>query len=67
MVTTIQRLTERSMVPELAREVVNNLPAGRVTSVAAIATADATDLPTVITLANATKAKVNELIAALKA
>jgi hypothetical protein len=34
--------------------------------VAAIATADATDEASAVTLANATKAKVNELIAALK-
>lgn len=32
-----------------------------------ITTADATDLPTAIALANATKAKVNAIIAALKA
>lgn len=38
---------------------------GALTGVTAIATADATDLATVITLANATKAKVNEIIAAL--
>lgn len=67
MVTTIQRLTERSMVPELAREVVRNLPAGTVAAVNPIATADATDLATVLVLANATKAKVNEILAALKA
>lgn len=38
---------------------------GALTGVTTIATADATDLATVITLANATKAKVNEIIAAL--
>lgn len=36
-------------------------------SVAAIATPDASDLATSQTLANATKAKVNEIISALKA
>jgi hypothetical protein len=38
-------------------------PAG---AVADIATADATDLPSAIALANATKAKVNELLATLR-
>ncbi len=36
-------------------------------TVAAITTADATDLPSVITLCNANKAKINELIASLRA
>lgn len=35
-------------------------------AVADIATADATDLPTVIALANASKAKINELLGALR-
>lgn len=42
-------------------------PNANVAGIAAIATADATDLPTAVALANATKARVNELIAALKA
>lgn len=37
-----------------------------IAAVADIATADATDLPTVITLANAIKAKVNEFLAAAR-
>lgn len=36
-------------------------------SVAAIATADASDLATAITLANANKAKINAILVALKA
>lgn len=36
-------------------------------TVAAIVTADATDLPTAIALSSANKAKINELIAKLKA
>lgn len=35
-------------------------------AIAAIATPDATDTATAVTLANATKAKVNAIIAALK-
>lgn len=38
-----------------------------VTAISAISTADATDLPTAIALANATKAAFNSLLAALKA
>jgi len=69
MVTSVSRLTELSMVPRLAKEVADNLPGSNagIQAITAIATADATDLPTAITLANATKAKVNALIAALKA
>lgn len=69
MATSVTRLTELSMVPRLAKEIADNLPGSNagIQGIAAIATADATDLPTAITLANATKAKVNALIAALKA
>lgn len=42
-------------------------PNANVAGVATIATADATDLATAIALANATKARVNQLITALKA
>lgn len=42
-------------------------PNTNVAGVATIATADATDLATAIALANATKARVNQLITALKA
>lgn len=38
-----------------------------VAALTAIVTVDATDLPTVLTLANVTKAKVNAIIAALQA
>lgn len=67
MPTSAKRLMELSMVPELAKEVAKIEPATKIASVAAIGTADATDLETAITLANATKARVNQLIAALKA
>lgn len=42
-------------------------PNNNVSAIATIATADATDLATAIALANATKARVNQLITALKA
>lgn len=62
-----RRLLELSMVPRLAQEVANqiNTPKAGVVAITAITTPDATDLATVLTLANATKAKVNALIAAL--
>lgn len=48
--------------------VVGGLPTKtQVAALTNISTADATDLPTAIALANATKAKVNQIIAALKA
>lgn len=48
--------------------VVGGLPTKtQVAALTNITTADATDLPTAIALANATKAKVNQIIAALKA
>ncbi len=48
--------------------VVGDLPvSSAVTALTAITTADATDEATAVTLANATKAKVNAIIAALKA
>lgn len=42
-------------------------PNANVSGVTAVGTADATDLATAITLANATKAKFNQLLTALKA
>lgn len=68
MATTAARLAELSMVPPLAKEIVANLPGSNsaVVALTPIATADATDLATALVLANATKAKVNAIIAALK-
>ena len=67
-----RRLIELSMVPELAKEVAAQIEeAGganaQVTALTPVATADATDLPTAVALANANKAKINAIIAALKA
>lgn len=42
-------------------------PISGVAAITAIATADATDLASAITLANANKAKINEILAALQA
>lgn len=47
--------------------VVGDLIPEAVQSVATVGTADATDLASAITLANATKARLNQLITALKA
>lgn len=68
----VRRLTELSMVPPLAKEVASQID-GAVAAKAAVAalttvtTADATDLASAETLANANKAKINAIIAALKA
>jgi hypothetical protein len=70
--TDVRRLAELSMPTQLASEVaaqINGATSTKpaVVALAAIATADATDLASAITLANATKVKVNAIIAALKA
>lgn len=69
MATSTRRLVELGMVPPLAKEIAANIPSSDpdILAITAISTPDATDATTVITLANATKAKVNALIAALKA
>ena len=67
MATNARRLTELSMVPQLAAEVATLDTATRIASVATVATADATDLATAITLVNALKSRLNALITALKA
>lgn len=68
----VRRLVELSMVPPLAKEVASQINTSIATKAAIaaltpVATADATDLATVITLANANKAKINAIITALKA
>lgn len=67
MATSTRRLVELSMVPELAKEVATLDTATRIASVATVATPDATDLATAITLVNALKSRLNALITALKA
>lgn len=67
MATDARRLVELSMVPELAKEVATLDTATRIASVATVATPDATDEATAITLANALKSRLNALITALKA
>lgn len=66
--TRADRLIASSMVPELAKEVVALVGNSDQTAVAAltpVATADATDLASAVALANANKAKINEIVAAL--
>lgn len=68
----VRRLVESSMVPPLAKEVAAQIDGAvaakaQIAALATIGTADATDLPTAIALANATKARVNQIITALKA
>lgn len=68
----VRRLGELSMVPPLAKEVVTQIGAAvanktQVAALTAVATADATDLASAVALANANKAKINAIIAALKA
>ena len=54
-----------AMLRELYERDVSDKP--EIAELTAIATADATDEASAVTLANATKAKVNSIIAALKA
>ena len=51
----------------VAEHMAASQPGALVSGVPALGTANATDLATAIALANATKARLNELIAALKA
>lgn len=67
-----RRLIELSMVPPLAKEVAAQIDGAVATkapiaALTPVATADATDLATAIALANANKAKTNQIITALKA
>ena len=66
------RLAELSMPTELAKEVASQIDGAvaakaQIAALATVATADATDLATAITLVNALKARLNQVIAALKA
>jgi len=68
----VSRLVELSMVPPLAAEVADQIDGAvaskaQVSALTAIATADATDPATTMALANECKAKINAIIAALKA
>ncbi len=66
------RLAELSMPTELAKEVASQIDGAvaaktQIAALATVATADASDLATAITLVNALKARLNQVIAALKA
>lgn len=66
-----QRLVNSGMVPGVAKEVraqIDGAVSGNadVAALTPVTTPDATDAATVITLANANKAKINEIIAALQ-
>ncbi len=66
------RLAELSMVPELAKEVAAQIDGAvaaktQIAALATVATADASDLATAITLVNALKVRLNQVITALKA
>lgn len=68
----VRRLAALSMVPPLAEEVASQIEGSvaaktEIAALTAIATADATDPATTMALANINKAKINEIIAALKA
>lgn len=65
----VRRLAELGMVPELAKEVaaqIDGASGESIASVATVATANGTDAASTQALANALKARLNELIAALK-
>lgn len=66
------RLVELSMVPPLAQEVASQIDGAiaaktQIAALTPVSTPNATDATTVITLANANKAAINAIIAALKA
>jgi hypothetical protein len=66
------RLAELSMPTELAKEVASQIDGAvaakaQIAALATVATADASDLATAITLVNALKVRLNQVIAALKA
>lgn len=68
----VRRLIELSMVPPLAKEVATQIDTGvagkaQIAALTPVATADATDPATTMALANINKAKINAIIAALKA
>lgn len=67
MATNRRRLVELGLPPELAKEVEKATAAASVAGIAAVGTADASDLATAVALSNALKARLNALIAALKA
>lgn len=67
-----RRLTELGMVPQLASEVAKQMDGAvaaksQIAALTTVTTADATDLASAEALANANKAKINAIIAALKA
>lgn len=68
-----RRLAELGMATELAKETANQINSmsvaakTQIAALTAVSTPDASDPATVITLANANKAKINQIIAALKA
>lgn len=67
-----ERLVNSGMVPGLAKEVAAQISESiedkpQIAALTPVSTPDATDATTVITLANANKAKINAIIAALKA
>lgn len=65
--SNINKLTGVGIVPEQAKAIVDVVQGGTVAALTPVSTADATDAATVITLANANKAKINAIIAALQA
>lgn len=66
-----ERLVNSGMVPGVAKEVTRLVDEATalnpdVAALDPVATADATDLASAVALANANKAKINEIIAALQ-
>lgn len=67
--TRVDELAELSMVPPLAKRVVELIGPNNQAAIAAltpVTTPDATDEATAVTLANANKAAINAIIAALQ-
>ena len=64
--TPVDKLVGVGIVPEQAKRI-TEITKDKVANVATVGTADASDLDTAIALSNALKARLNELITALKA
>lgn len=69
MALTKDNLSAVGFAPEQSKQLASRIPSMQpaMQAIAAVATANATDLATAIALANANKAKINEILAQLKA
>ncbi len=67
MPSKVDTLVNVGIVPPQAKVIADTIQTPQIMALATVATPDATDLATAITLANALKARLNLVITALKA